>query len=590
MSTSSEPGKSGEYFGIEAELDSLFSQAAAQAFGVDSGFESTVRPSKHADFQINGVLALAKRLGKSPRDAAAELVAAIDTEAASALISGMDIAGPGFVNVSIAPQRLSGLVAEMSADPKLGLRAAAEPHTYVVDYAAPNIAKSMHVGHLRTSIIGDTIVRQLMALGHAVIRQDHQGDWGTQFGMLIEHLVDSGNPEEAAAAAVGDLDALYKQARTKFEADSDFARRARERVVALQGGDEGTLSLWRILVTTSRKHFHEVYGRLGLLLTDDDVRGESFYNDMLDDVVNELEQKGLAKIDDGALCVYPEGFTGRDGEPFPFIIRKSDGGYNYATTDLATLRDSVERLGADRLVYVTDVRQSQHFNMVFTIGRQAGWLPQHVTATHVGYGTVLGKDNKPFKARSGESVKLVGLLDEAVERANQALTERTGDLSDDERLAIARSVGIGAVKWADLKNEHTTNYVFDFDRMLAFSGNTGPYVQYASTRAKSVLRRAGAESPDASSVSIIEDAERDVALRLGKFEAAVQKAAGAYEPHHLCTYLFELADSFTTFYEKCPVLSADEPVRTSRLAICALVARTLDTGLDLLGIEPVDRM
>jgi arginyl-tRNA synthetase len=590
MSTTSEPGKSGEYYGVEAELDSVFSQAAANAFGVDAVFDSTVRPSKHADFQINGVLALAKRLGKPPRDAAAELVAAVDSDASNGLISNMEVAGPGFINVTISSARLSALVAGMSADPLLGLRPDDQPHTYVVDYGGPNIAKNMHVGHLRTSIIGDTITRQLTALGHTVIRQDHQGDWGTQFGMLIEHLVDSGNPQETASAAVGDLDALYKQARAKFDSDTDFAQRARERVVALQGGDEETLALWHILITTSRQHFHEVYGRLGLLLTDDDVRGESFYNDMLDDVVRELEEKGLAKVDDGALCVYPEGFTGRDGGPFPFIIRKSDGGYNYATTDLATLRDSVERLGGDRLVYVTDVRQAQHFHMVFAIGRQAGWIPEHVTATHVGYGTVLGKDNKPFKTRSGETVQLVGLLDEAVERANKALTERTNDLTDDERLTIARSVGIGAVKWADLKNEHTTNYVFDFDRMLAFSGNTGPYVQYASTRAKSVLRRAGVTAPDASHVSITEDAERDLALRLGKFEAALHRSAEAYEPHHFCTYLFELADSFTTFYEKCPVLNAEEPVRASRLALCALVARTLDTGLTLLGIDPVDRM
>jgi arginyl-tRNA synthetase len=587
MSTPSRSSASTQYYGIEAELDAVFSQAAAAAFGTEVEFESTVRPSKHADFQVNGALALAKRLGKPPRDIATSLVEAVGSR--DDLIGSMEIAGPGFVNVTIAAGRLQALIASLATDSTLGITPD-EPHTYIVDYAAPNIAKSMHVGHLRTSIIGDTIVRQLMALGHTVIRQDHQGDWGTQFGMLIELLVDSGNPTETAAAAVSDLDALYKAARAKFDSDEAFATRARERVVKLQSGDEETLALWHTLITTSRKHFAEVYGRLGLLLTEDDVRGESFYNDMLDDVVAELEAKGLARIDDGALCVYPEGFTGRDGEPFPFIIRKSDGGYNYATTDLATLRDGVERLGADRLVYVTDARQSQHFNMVFAIGRQAGWLPANVEATHVGYGTVLGPDNKPFKTRSGETVQLVGLLDEAVERANAALTERTTDLSDEERSAIARSVGIGAVKWADLKNEHTTNYVFDFDRMLAFSGNTGPYVQYASTRAKSVLRRAGVASPDASAVVVAEDAERDLALRLDGFNNAVHKAASLYEPHHLCTYLFELADAFTTFYEKCPVLNADEPERTSRLALCALTARTLDSGLTLLGIDPVDRM
>lgn len=587
MSNPSWPVKAGEYFGVEAELDAAFSAAAVSAFGDDVEFESTVRSSKHADFQVNGALSLAKRLGKPPREVASALVEAVRNQ--DSLIASMEIAGPGFINVNVASSRLASLVSSLSTDPRLGLAPASPRHTYVVDYAAPNIAKSMHVGHLRTSIIGDTIVRQLMALGHTVIRQDHQGDWGTQFGMLIELLIDSGNPEETAAAAVSDLDALYKAARAKFDSDEEFATRARERVVKLQGGDAETLSLWNTLVTTSRQHFAEVYGRLGLLINEDDVRGESFYNDMLDGVVAELEAKGLAKIDDGALVVYPEGFKGRDGEPFAFIIRKSDGGYNYATTDLATLKYSVETLGADRLVYVTDVRQSQHFHMVFAVARQAGWIPEGVDAEHVGYGTVLGADNKPFKTRSGETVQLVGLLDEAVERANAALAERT-DLSDDERATIARAVGIGAVKWADLKNEHTTNYVFDFDRMLAFSGNTGPYIHYASTRAKSVLRRAETESPDASSVVISEDAERDLALKLGGYEAAVNKVAATYEPHHLCLYLFELADAFTTFYEKCPVLNADEPARTSRLALCALTARILDTGLSLLGITPVDRM
>lgn len=575
------------YYGLEAELDAVFAGAARRAFGDDVEFETSVRPSKHADFQVNGALALGKRLGRPPRDVAAELLNAVGS--ADDLIDSAEIAGPGFINVNIANSRLDSLMRERIADDTLGIKPT-EQHTYVIDYGSPNIAKSLHVGHLRTLIIGDALVRMLEAVGQTVIRQDHQGDWGTQFGMLIEHLIDSGNPQATADSAVNDLDALYRAARVKFENDSEFQTRSRERVVQLQKGDEETVALWKTLISTSQRHFQEVYSRLGVKLTQEDARGESFYNDMLDDIVRELEEKGLAHEDDGALVVYPEGFKGRDGEPFPFIIRKSDGGYLYSTTDLATLRDSVERLGADRLLYVTDYRQNQHFHMVFAICRQAGWLTDSVTAEHVGYGTTLGKDGKPFKTRTGDTVQLTGLLDEAVDRAAKALTERTTDLSPDERATIAHAVGIGAVKWADLKNEHTTNYVFDFDRMLAFSGNTGPYVQYASTRAKSVLRKAEVSSPDPSAVSITEPAERELALQIGGFEAALRRAVQSYEPHHICNYLFDLADAFTSFYEKCPVLSAEGSVKESRLALCAITARTLDAGLDLLGIQAVDRM
>jgi arginyl-tRNA synthetase len=571
--------------GVERDLDQLFKTAAAQAFGNDVTFDPVIRPSKHADFQANGALAMAKQLGRPPRDVATELLAALDDP--DGIIKSTEIAGPGFINLVVGEKYLEQRVEEISGDESAGIPTTETHHTYVVDYGAPNIAKNMHVGHLRTSIIGDAFCRMLAALGHTVVRHDHQGDWGTQFGMLIEHLVDSGDPEATAKAAVHDLDALYKQARAKFDSDEAFATRARERVVLLQSGDEYTRSLWQTLVNTSRKHFAEVYGRLGVLLTEDDVRGESYYNDMLEDTVQQLIDKGLAKVDDGALCVYPPGFKGREGEPFALIIRKSDGGFNYATTDLATVRDSVDRVGGDRLLYVTDKRQAQHFAMIFAVCRQAGWLRDGVDAIHVGYGMVMGEDNKPFKTRTGETVKLAGLLDEAVERAEKALTERTTDLTDEQRHEIARAVGIGAVKWADLKNEHTTDYVFDFDRMLAFSGNTGPYVQYASTRAKSVLRKA--ESTGGAFI-IGEEAERQLALRLTAFSAAVVRSVETYEPHHLCGYLFDLADAFTSFYENCPVLSVTGDVRESRLAFCAVTAKVLDAGLELLGIKPVQRM
>lgn len=574
----------------KSDLAEVFAQVAREVLGENAaGFEPAVRASKHADFQINGALPLAKALGRNPRDLAADFVAALGTH--HAMFDRVEVAGPGFINCTLSTTYLGTGVASLERDPQLGIPQATSPQTYVVDYAGPNIAKSMHVGHLRTCIIGDAFVRVFEALGHRSIRQDHQGDWGTQFGMLIEHLIDSGDPVGAANSAVHDLDGLYKAARTKFDGDEQFASRSRERVVLLQQGDKETLALWQLLVDISRKYFHKEYAELGVLITETDARGESFYNDMLDDVIEDLENKGLAKEDDGALCVYPEGFKGRDGEPFAFIVRKSDGGYNYATTDLAALRYSIDVLNGTRLLYVTDVRQSQHFAMIFAVGASAGWVPDTVTCTHVGYGAVTGADGKPYKTRSGKTVRLGLLLDEAIERAAIALTERTLDCPDSERAAIARAVGVGAVKWADLKNECKNNYVFDLDRMLAFQGNTGPYIQYASTRAKSVLRKAAENNWQPGTITISQEAERQLAITLLLFGSVVQHVANVYEPHHLCAYLFELAERFTTFYEHCPVLKAEDDVaRASRLRLCQLVHRVLDRGLNLLGIEAVEHM
>lgn len=575
---------------LETRLHDLFSEAARRAFGDEvEGFDPTVRPSKFADFQVNGALALAKRLGRPPRDVATALVDAVPSD--QTLLESMEIAGPGFVNCKFTLQTLTNVTRELATDDNLGVDRVTTPHRYVVDYSSPNIAKNMHVGHLRTTVIGDAIVRLIMERGHEVVRQNHLGDWGTQFGMLIELLVESDDADAAAQALVHDLDSLYRAARAKFDSDEDFARRSRERVVLLQSGDTETLALWQKLVDTSKEYFRKVYEQLGVLLTDEDDRGESFYNDALDGVIEELESKDLVKLDDGAVCAYPPGFTGRDGEPFAMIVRKSDGGYGYAATDLATLRHSIERLGGDRLVYVTDARQAQHFYMVFAIGRQAGWVPDDVETIHVGYGMVLGDDGKPFKSRSGEVVQLGALLDEAIDRARSAMSERASDLSADEKERIAVAVGTGAVKWFDLKNEHTSNYVFDFDRMLAFNGNTGPYIQYASTRAKSVLRKAGVDIDAVSEPTIVEEQERALALHLPEFAAAVFRALDEYEPHHICSYLFELAERFTSFYENCPILSAEsQEVRDSRLALCAITARLLDRGLDLLGIQALDRM
>lgn len=576
---------------LERQLDDLFSAAARRAFGgelSDDSFNATVRPSKHADYQVNGALALAKKLGRPPREVASELVAALGDEAS--MLASINIAGPGFVNCTFTSEYLADVLGRQFDDPANGVESEDEQHTYVVDYSSPNIAKNMHVGHFRTTIIGDALVRMMMARKNNVVRQNHLGDWGTQFGMLIEHLEDSDDPDTAVTALVNDLDALYREARVKFDGDADFARRSRERVVLLQSGDERTLALWHKLIDTSKQYFRKVYTQLGVLLTDEDDRGESFYNDMLDAIVKDLESKGLVGESQGALCAFPPGFVGRDGEPFAMIVRKSDGGYGYVATDLATLRYSVEKLGGDRLVYVTDARQSQHFAMVFAVARQAGWISEEVETVHIGYGMVMGEDGKPFKTRSGQVVQLIALLDEAVERAEKAMSERASDLSPEKQKQIARSVGIGAVKWFDLKNEHTGNYTFDFDRMLAFNGNTGPYLQYASTRAKSVLRKAGVESISSPTFTLAEEAERQLALMLPEYATAVHRALADYEPHQLCNYLFELAERFTTFYENCPVLSAGDEVKMSRLALCVLTARTIDSGLNLLGIDALDRM
>ncbi len=586
-------GAAAPRYRIEERLDAWVRDAGRVILPSLSAFDPVIRPSKHADFQINGALAAAKSTGMNPRELAKELLDAVtnlDTDHPK-MIATMDVAGPGFINVTISPEYLAIAAEELRSHAHLGIAQTTTPKTVVVDYASPNIAKSMHVGHLRTCIIGDAFVRSFAAAGHTAIRQDHQGDWGTQFGMLIEYLVDTGDPQGAANSALHDLDGLYQSARSRFDAEPEFAERARARVVALQDGDAETLRLWQVLVTTSQRYFEEEYRALGILMQPEDVRGESFYNDMLDDTVDALIEKGLAKPDDGALCVYPEGFTGRDGKPFAFIVRKSDGGYNYAATDLAAVRYSVNELGATHLLYVTDVRQSQHFHMVFAVARAAGWLPQSVKATHVGYGAVLGKDGKPYKTREGTAVRLGLLLDEAVRRAETLISERVKDVDDVERARIARAVGIGAVKWSDLKNECKNNYTFDFDRMLAFQGNTGPYVQYASTRAKSVLRKANAhEAALTSPFSLTEEPERMLVLSLLGFGQSVALVNDRCEPHHLCAYLFELAERFTTLYEQCPILSAEENVKQSRLALCSLTAHVLDTGLSLLGIDAVDRM
>jgi len=570
-----------------------FDRAIVAAFGADhAGTDPLLRRSQQerfGDYQANVAMSLSKRLGSNPREVAAAIVENLDV---ADVCEAVDVAGPGFVNLTLRADYLGAELGATAADERLGVLPAEAPETVVVDYSAPNVAKEMHVGHLRSTIIGDALVRVLELLGHTVVRQNHLGDWGTPFGMLIEHLVDLGEEEAAHELSVGDLDGFYRQAQAKFGADPALAERARRRVVALQGGDRQTLDLWRLLVRESTRYFADVYERLGVTLTDEDLCPESFYNPMLEGVTLELESKGLAWIDDGALCAFPPGFAGRDGDPLPLIVRKRDGGYGYAATDLAAVRHRTGKLRATRLVYVVGSPQTQHLAMVFATARQAGWL-QHARAEHVAFGSVLGPDGKMFKTRSGETVKLSALLDEAVERAASVVAAKSPDLDDAGRAEVARAVGIGAVKYADLANDRVKDYVFDWDRMLAMDGNTAPYLQYAHARVRSIFRRSGedAPEPDGVAVSIGDPAERALALDLLSFDDVVQSTAELSAPHRLCTYLFGLASTFTTFYERCPVLRADTAEqRRSRLVLCDMTARVLRSGLGLLGIQAPDRL
>jgi arginyl-tRNA synthetase len=550
--------------------------------------DPVVRPSDRADAQVNGALPLAKALGRNPREVAEEIIA---SGALDGVCSSVEVAGPGFVNLVFSDDFLSGLAADAARHERLGL-ATSDPRTVVIDYSAPNVAKEMHVGHLRSTVIGDALARLHLFAGDTVIRENHIGDWGRPFGMLIEHLLDLGEDVAAAGLGQGDLDGFYKQANVKFSESEEFQERSRERVVALQGGDPDTAALWRRLVTMSTEYFNTVYSKLGVLLNDDDLAGESLYQPGMQATIDRLGAAGLLEESDGASVVFPPGFTNRDGEPLPLIIRARTGGFNYATSDLTCVIDRVERLGADLMLYVVGAPQQQHLDMVFAVARMAGWLPEGVDAVHVAFGNVLGEDRKMLRSRSGDSVKLVDLLDEAIERAGALVAEKNPDLDDDERAAVARAVGIGAVKYADLSTDRVRDYVFDWDRMLSFDGNTAPYLQYAHARIRSIFRRAGADpsSVDPSAIALAEPAERELALRILATPSVIAEATSSQSPHRLCTHLFDLAQAFTAFYEHCPVLKVDEPVRGSRLALCDLTARTLSTGLDLLGIEAPERM
>jgi arginyl-tRNA synthetase len=564
------------------------SAALGAAFG--PGYEDAdpvIRPSSFADYQSNAALPLAKQLGRPPRDIAADIVRHLDV---AGVAEPPEVSGPGFINLRLLPGWIAAEATTELRDPRLGVEPAADQaHKVVVDYSGPNVAKELHVGHLRATVVGDAIVRVLEHLGYTVIRAAHLGDWGTPFGMLIEHALDIGEDATRKQLVSGEFTAFYQAARAEFDSEPGFADRARRRVALLQGGEPESRRLWQLLVAASMEYLMAIYRRLGVTLTEADMAPESFYNPMLADVSAELQDRGLAVISDGALCVFPAGFTGRDGTPLPLMLRKSDGGYGYDTTDAAAIRYRLTELHAQRLIYVVGSEQSQHLQMIFELAREAGWLTGAAIAEHAVIGLVTGADGKRLKTRTGEQIKLVQLIDEAVERAGRVIADRYDDPG--QRDQIAEAVGVGALKYGDLSVARDSSYIFDYDRMLALTGNTGPYLQYATARIRSIFRRAGLDPAAATApIQITADAERALALHLLGFATTLHQVAETTQPHLLAGFLFDVASAFTTFYEQCPVLQAEPEIRDSRLALSALTLRVLLTGLDLLGIPVPERM
>jgi arginyl-tRNA synthetase len=568
-----------------AAIDDEIALAISAELGDSDAHDPLVRRSDFADLQANFALALARRLGTQPRDLAAKVAARLET---SALVGSVEVSGPGFVNLTLSDAALVGELVSMSPDHGgAPFVVSATKDTVVIDYSAPNVAKEMHVGHLRSTIIGDVLARVLGHLGHDVIRQNHIGDWGTPFGMLIAELIDQ-RIDVDHLDDMGDLTGLYQQARRHFDSDDAFADTSRGWVVKLQGGNEEARTLWTALVAESARYFNTVYDLLDVLLTDDDLAGESMYQDQLADVVAELDAKGMLVEADGALCLFLDGFTNREGDPLPLIVRKSDGGFGYAATDLAALRHRSQDLDADRVLIVVGAPQTLHLSMIFAAGAKAGWLA-HCRPEHVAFGSVLGSDGKVLKTRAGTPVLLVDLLESAVERADGEVSSRHEDWSDDERAPIARAVGIGAVKFADLVNDRRNDYRFELDRMVATVGATGPYLQYARARIASILERAAEAGLDPTvapptDVAFDNDTERALTLELAHARRVLLEVAETLEPHHLCRALLDVAGAFSSFYEQSPVVKAEPGVRELRLTLCRVTEAALSTGLALLGI------
>jgi arginyl-tRNA synthetase len=522
----------------DLDIESMLSSRLAPAFAAVAGeaLDPAIRRSQHADYQSDVVLALARRLGRKPREVAEQVVAHAQLDS---LCSSVEVAGPGFINLTVRTDVLGRMLASLAADDRLGVPEVPVGERVVIDYSAPNVAKEMHVGHLRSTIIGDAAVRLLEWLGHDVICANHIGDWGTPFGMLIEHLFDLGEAKAAHDLSVGDLDTFYKAARQKFDVDPTFADRARQRVVQLQAGDEPTRAAWRLLVSLSEKYFLSIYDRLGLRLRRDDFMGESAYNDQLPSVVDELDRLGLLRDSGGARCVFPQGYENRNGDPLPLIVQKKDGGFGYGATDLAAIRYRTKQLGASRLLYVVGLPQRLHLEMIFEVAREAGWLAPQDRAEHVGFGSVLGSDGKMLRSRAGSTVKLSDLIDEAISRAASVVAEKNPELDEKNRHNVANMVGIGAIKYADLATDRTRDYVFDFDRMLSFDGNTAPYLQYAHARIRSILRKAGDEWPrDRETMDVPHPNERSLTLELLRFSGVIRDVEGSLEFHRLTTFLY----------------------------------------------------
>ncbi|WP_261872889.1 arginine--tRNA ligase [Vibrio rarus] len=575
---------------IQALINDKVSQAL-EAAGAPAGSPAAVRQSAKAqfgDYQANGVMGVAKRLGTNPREFAQKVLEHLDLDG---IASKTEIAGPGFINIFLSEDFLAKSAKEALADPRLGVTAEA-PTTIVADYSAPNVAKEMHVGHLRSTIIGDAVVRTLEFLGHKVIRANHIGDWGTQFGMLIANLERIQQQDGEVSMKLSDLEGFYRESKKLYDEDEAFAVKARSYVVKLQSGDAFCVDMWKKLVDITMKQNQLNYDRLNVSLTRDDVMGESQYNHMLGNVVADLKEKGLAKEDDGAQVVFLDEYKNKDGDPMGVIVQKRDGGFLYTTTDIACAKYRYEELGADRVLYFIDSRQHQHLMQAWTIVRKAGYVPEEISLEHHAFGMMLGKDGRPFKTRAGGTVRLVDLLDEAEERAQKLIESKNPELAEDEKKSIATTVAMAAVKYADLSKHRTTDYVFDWDNMLAFEGNTAPYMQYAYTRVASVFAKAGVSMDNLQGDIIITDAkEKALASKLMQFEEAVQSVAREGQPHIMCSYLFELAGQFSSFYEACPILVAEEEaVKQSRLQLAALTAKTIKQGLSLLGIETLERM